>query len=190
MITYINKKSLNRYPEHGVDSSFTTWSNGKHEYFIKLGAPDCSKGWKKFKEKDWIKEEIPNLVKPFTDEQFKEYANKYGLFCAQEFLDTCNYMKARVAYQIFNPPKNKDIWDNPENQLWFQTTFKADLFKFMDGYMIGLGNTYGLDMIKFERHLAYEFKYPINEDGSMSEFMTKTFGQETTDKFRQLFLKT
>lgn len=192
MITYISKKTGERYPEHGAACWFVPrgWSNskGKGEHHIKPGYKDCTKGWKKINPKNWTTEEIPDLAKPFTKEQFKEYANKYGLTCAQEFLDTCDYMKEREAFRMFNPSKNFEIWENPENQLWFKSIFKADLFGFMCGTSMAFANTYALDILKFEKYLAYKFNYPMRDDISMHDFMIKEFGQAVVDKFLGLFM--
>ena len=189
MITFVNKKTGNRYPQNGCCSQF--WvdpERHKKEYFIILGLPDCSKGWKKFNDKHWTNEEIPDLVRPFTREQFREYVNKYGILCAQEFLDCCDYSKPFEARRILNPPQNEEKWEklNP----WFINIFKKDLFYFLDGYCLGLANTYSIDILKFENHLAVEFGYPKYADGSMADFMEKKFGIEVTDKFRKEFFGT
>ena len=171
MMTFVNRKSGVRYPEFGVESWFQNEEDRKKkQYHIKPGNIDCTNGWKKLNLKNWVMEEIPDLAKPFTDDQWREYATKYGTECAQEFLEWCDYSKPSVAYRMFHPPENREIWENPENELWFRATFRTDLSRFMDGYALGLANAYTLDMIKFEKHLAYEFKYPINEDESMKDY--------------------
>ncbi len=180
MITYFSPKTNKRYPEHDCQSSFSV-KMGKLRFFIR------GHGWRNAKKNEWNKEEIPDLKKDYTDDEWREYALKYGSECAQEFLDTCDYMKPTEAFRMFNPPKNKDIWENADNLIWFKDRFRRDMHDFIDGYMLGLGNSYGLDIIKFENHLAYEFSYPMHQDGSMHDFMIKTFGAENTDKFIKLF---
>lgn len=180
MITYLNLKTNQRLPESGCNNGFDV---GKKKYFIR------GKGQLKFKEKEWKRKEIPDLAKPFSDQQFKDYIGQWGIDCAQEFLDCADIVKPIHAYQILNPPKNKEVWENPTILLWFKTLFKRDLFTFMDGYAWALGNSYQFDILKFERHLAFEFHYPKDQDGSISDWMIKTFGQENRDKFVNLFLK-
>ncbi|MEK6878736.1 MAG: hypothetical protein AABY22_03965 [Nanoarchaeota archaeon] len=150
MITYLELKTNKRYPSHGCECGFDE-KNGKLKYFIR------GFGWRTAKKNQFEKQEIPDLIKHFTENEWKEYALQYGIPCAQEFLDSCDYMKPSVAYQIFNPPKNKEVWNNLENQLWFKSIFKSDMNRFICGTSIALGNTYALDILKFENHLAYEF---------------------------------
>jgi hypothetical protein len=193
MITYLSKKTGERYPQCGVASWFKEggWSDSKNkatEHHIKPGYKDCTNGWKKIKVKNWTQEEIPDLEKGFTKERFKEYATKYGLACAQEFLDTCDYMKPMEAFRMFNPTKNAEIWENEENQAWFIAHFKTSLYAFIEGYSYSLANTYSLDILKFEKYLAREFGYPMREDGSMKDFMIEKFGKDVVDKFIILFL--
>lgn len=181
MKTYVNTKTGNRYPEHGCASSFTTWSNGKAEYFIKPGYPECSKGWKKYREKDWSMEEIPDLAKPYTREQWLTYAITYGTPCAQEFLECCDYSKPRSAYRMFHPPTGE--WSK-EVQAWFKATFRADIFNFICGYAMTYGNRYALDVLKFERLLERDWGYPAGADGSMRDFVAKRFGPDSAARLQ------
>lgn len=182
MITFINLKTNKRYPIYGCESSFSEkiWGDPSEieKVFIK------GIGWEKFKPKDWRREEIPDLIKPHTREQWVEYANKYGTICAQEFLETCDYMKPSEAYRIFNPPKNSKLF--VESEVWFKSVFKCSIWDFVCRHMIACCNIYSLDIIKFEKYLAREFNYPMYEDGSMKDFMTKTFGAENSERFEKI----
>jgi hypothetical protein len=137
--------------------------------------------------KNWEKQEIPDLIKPFTKEQFKEYATKYGLACAQEFLECCDYIKPQEAWRMFNPTKNAEIWESNEIQQWFEKTFKTRLFDYIDGFSWSLANTYSIDIIKFEKYLHWEFGYNLKGNESIHNFMIKTFGAEDTEKFKLFF---
>ena len=133
-------------------------------------------------------EEIPNLNKPFTNEQFKEYASKYGVDCAQEFLDCCDYGKPIAAYQIINPPKFSEIWDNPKINLWFKSVFGKELIYFSSGILLYTNNVYSFDLFKFESYLSRHFKYHPYSDVSIRDFMVKIFGGKNVDEFERLFL--
>jgi hypothetical protein len=201
MKTFVNKKTGNRYPESGVVSWFhPAWSQKlrgdsaqvsskvRWEHHIKPGYPECTHGWKTLKKKEWSEEDIPDLEEPFTKEQWLAYADKYGDMCAMQFLNTCAYMKPREAFRLRHPPKNEEKWYDPDTTAWFKRIFKREHNDFLDGYLMWYGNTYSLDILKFENHLAREFGYPMHEDGSMKDFMIKTFGEAETDKFELLFL--
>lgn len=85
-----------------------------------------------------------------------------------------------------NPPKNKEVWE--ANEVWFRSIFDAPLFRFLDGFSLSFGNTYTIDILRFEKHLimgGYDPK--INE--SMRDFITRTYGQEVTNHFSEIFLK-
>jgi hypothetical protein len=79
MNTYLHIKSSNRYPVSGVASWFRENSGGKWEYHIKPYYPQVSNGWKKMKMTDWLCEIIPDLPKPFTKQQWLDYAKQYGV---------------------------------------------------------------------------------------------------------------
>lgn len=189
MITYLEIQTNKRFPAIGCESHFSekTKENNKGENVIKLEYFIRGQGWKNAKKNQFKAEEIPDLNKDYTKQEWIEYSKLYGIFCAQEFINTCDYMKPREAWRMTNPTKNAETWDNPEIQLWFKTTFDRELNHFIDGYVWGLANSYQIDMIKFENHLAYEFNYPKDADGSMADFMTQKFGQETTEKFQNTF---
>ncbi len=179
MKTFLNIKTNQRLPEHGCNNVFDF---EKNKYFIR------GKGWLKLKKKEWQEEEIPDLNKNYTNQEWRDYAIKYGTDCAQEFLETCDYMKPSMAYRMFNPPKNQETWENDGVNQWFKTVFNRELSFFIDGYLLGLANCYSLDILKFEKFLAYEFGYPKDQDGSMNDFMVSRFGKETVDKFLDIFI--
>ncbi len=187
MVTFIHLKSGTRYPEYGCACwMFQQWSNNSHtwEHHIKPGYPHCTNGWKKADLKDWVGEIIPDLQKPFTDEQFREYAKQYGVIVAQEFLDCCSYYKPTMASNILNPSKTKKIWE--EHHDWFRRTFKCAVWAFAEPLLITLGNIYSFDIIKFERFLTTQFRYNPNSDESMSDFMKRHFGTNVEARFRRL----
>ena len=185
MKTYIHIKSGSRYPEHGCVSWFTQWSNGKWEHHIKPGYPQCTNGWKKLKATEWLGEVIPDLPKPFTKQQWLDYAKQYGSACAQEFFDCCDYSKPSEASRMFLPPPiNETLWN--ESEAWFQATFKRDLHCFMDAIQFHYGNEYSLDILKFEKHLASEFNYPMHKDGSIRDFLTVNFSNDIAEKVYNL----
>lgn len=178
MKTYIHLKTGTRFPNSGWYSAFDVKPTGRSKYFVKFGHKLCSKGWQTFKKKEWREETIPDLEKPFTREQWVTYAKLYGDECAMGFLECCEMMKPSGAYRMHHPPKNEEQWNDPNLRAWFRKTFKAGLWDFLDGYMYGLANECSLDILKFERHLECEFKYPSRGDGSMREFMEKTFSEK------------
>ena len=184
MKTYVHLPTGERYPEHGCQNTFQwegwSGSRGKAEMFKR------GKGWFRIKPKEWVGEVIPDLPEGYTREQWLEYAKTYGVLCAQEQLDCCDYMKPTKAFQMFNPPANEEKWKAAAD--WFKSVFKTEIWRFIDGLMLGMGNTYSIDIFKFERHLANEFNYPMHKDGSIHDFMVAKFGQEETDRFRSLFL--
>lgn len=190
MKTYVSKATGERYPEHGCASWFTSFSThkGRMQVHIKPGYKDCTNGWKMFKPKQWTEEIIPDLPKPYTDAEWKEYALKYGKTCAQEFLECCDYSKPSVAHRMLNPPKGHETWDDPANNLWFESVFKMPLIRFAEPRLLYLLNTYSFDIIRFEQALVSKFKYNPNAEESLKHFMTRTFGQAVTKKFMQLFL--
>ena len=187
MKTYVHLKTNTRFPEHGWYSGFDVKPEGRSKVFIKLGHPLCTKGWTTFKKKEWREEDIPDLAEPFTREQWLAYAEQYGDECAMEFLPCCDMMKPSEAYRMHHPPQGSEAWDNVDNQRWFRKVFKADLWSFIDRAMYGVGNMCSIDILKFEKHLAYAFKYPMHADGSMHDFMVKTFGETYTVRFCALF---
>ena len=123
------------------------------------------------------------MTKPFTDAQWKEYADKYGVIVAQEFFDCCDYSKPMAARQILTPATG----DWPEEiRAWFKATFRQPVDRFICGMSWAYANHYSIDILKFERYLEREFGYPSRQDGSMRDFMVKTFGQAATDKFQSM----
>jgi len=184
MNTFVHTKSGNRYPQSGCACWFRT-DSPKPEVFIKPGYAECTKGWKRMKLKEWREETIPDLAKPFTRQQFIDYAKQYGVTCAQEFLDCCDYSKPSSAYQLINPPNNEPEWTAAA--AWFQGMFGCPIWQFTDGLMLGMANTYSFDVIRFEKYLATKFDYPMHKDGSMKDFMIAKFGKPTVDKFAGLF---
>lgn len=170
MKTFINKKSSNRYPEFGSGISFRV-----KEYFIRIGFPDCSHGSKKFKTKDWIQEEIPDLIKPFTDEQFREYAKQYGVFCAMQFLECCDYIKYSAAMDIIYPPEGQ--WDEVLYQK-FQTIFGDNLKRYIEKLSYHFARKIVFDVIQFEKLLMEKHGYKPDTNQSMREFCEKKFGEK------------
>lgn len=183
MKTYLNTKTGGRFPEHGSQSSFATWSNGRFEHHIKPGTPECTKGWKKV-GKEWNAETIPDLEKPFTREQWIAYADQYGDACAMEFLDCCDYSKPLFAYQLRNPPKGEKEWN--EARAWFQSVFRWPLDRFIDGTLWAFGNRFSFDVLKFEKFLASHFEYKPNGGQSIRDFLTEKFSAETSNKIADL----
>lgn len=191
MNTFVNLKTGRRLPQHGCWNWFTpAWNKkaraaGKWDYHIKPG-PDCTNGWKSCNLKIWRQEEIPDLQKPFTNEQFKEYAGKYGLECAQEFLECCDYMKPHFARRILTPMKNVP---GPEAQAFFEDTFGVSCMRFAVPLIDAFMDTYSFDILAFEKFLISRFGYPAHKDGSMSDFIKGKFGPDADSKFREYFLK-
>ena len=144
-------------------------------------------GWKPIKPRDWVGEVIPDLPKDYARQDWLDYAEKYGVECAQEHLPTCDYMKPSEAYRMFHPPLYQNVWEKELD--WFKATFQRNLWSFLDGLAYNIGNACYLDILKFERFLISEHQYPAEQDGSIKDFMTKTFGPETTEKFTNLFMK-
>ncbi|SRR3990167_1954768 len=174
MITYLNVKTGVRYPEYGCLSSFS-----EKKFFIR------GFGSRKFKPKEWKKEEIPDLAENYTEEQWITYTNEYGTNCSQEFLRCCDYIKPQEAYRILNSPKNKQKWI--ELSHWFKSVFGTDFSSFIDGHCLVLANTYQIDILKFEKYLINKFDY--SGDSSMKDFMVKKFGKDNVDKFSSMLLK-
>lgn len=195
MKTFVHIKSGNRYPQHGCICWFHEggWGNKKvdkdgkpiWEHHIKPGYEQCTNGWKRMKMNQWRQEDIPDLVEPYTDEQWKEYAKTYGTNVAQEFLKCCDYSKPSVAYRMFNPSANEDLWQ--EYSVWFKGVFGVNIWPFADGMMLSYGNTYSLDVLRFEKYLERNHGYRPQDEGSMNDFMVGKFGQQTVDAFRKLF---
>ena len=183
MNTFINIKTGNRFPANGCFGTFSV-DKPKPEHFIRPGYPECTNGWKRFKPTEWRQEEIPDLAKPFTREQFREYAAQYGVTCAQEFLDSCDYCKPRAAYQMIHPPRNEELWN--AEAAWFKATFEKDLMAFVDPLLLEMGNVYSMDILKFEKWLASWHGYQMHQPGSIKDFMTVKFGQENTERFVKL----
>ena len=185
MKTYLHLKSGNRYPEHGCGCWFakSSYNKGKLQHHIKPGYPQCTNGWKTVKLKEWQIEEIPDLAKPFTHDQFKDYVRQYGVICAQEFLECCDYSKPTFAQQILNPPTGN--W-SLETREWFESIFESSIDTFICGYSMMLCNHYAIDILKFERHLFNWFNYPRDKDGSMRDFIAQRFGQPNADRFAAL----
>lgn len=176
MNTYIHTKTGKRYPENGYEC-VTPSLNGR--LWVR-GRGELSK-----KESKLYKSEaIPDLEKPFTREQFIAYVAKYGMRCAQEFLECADICKSSYAYRIINHPKNQELWE--KEAAWFQTVFHRSLWDFMDRLMISMGNIYSLDVLHIEKHLQNEFSYPIDEDGSLSDFITTRFGADVAARVRAL----
>lgn len=160
----------------------TNFEGGRAEVFIH------GIGWTKYSAKKFAAtftaEEIPDLVKPFTDQQFIDYANKHGVECAQEFLDSCDYYKPRAAQEILNPPKNIP---STADQLWFKATFNTEPMNILDGYLWSFGNRFSIDVLKFERLLT-KFGYDPKSNTSMNDFISSKFGVEACNKIRTTFL--
>ena len=191
MKTFINTKTGRRLPQHGCWNWFNpAWNDkaraaGKWDYHIKPG-PDCTKGWKPCNLKIWKQEEIPDLKEPFTDDQFKEYAGKYGLDCAQEFLGCCDLMKPHFARRILTPLKNIP---SPEAKAFFQEAFGRSCMTFAVPMIDMILDTYSFDILAFEKFLVSHFRYPAHKNGSMLDFIKRKFGLDAESKFRKYFLE-
>lgn len=168
--TYVNVKTNQRFPaDHGCETSFS-WNDRKAEMFLR------GKGWLNIKPKEWVGETIPDLPKDFTREQWVEYHNKYGVFCAQELLSCCDYMKPTEAYRMLNPPSNKDAWELHSEA--FQGIFKYPLSYFTDLKTYVFANAYSFDILKFEDFLCKQHGYNKDSDEeSIRDFVAKKFGE-------------
>jgi len=119
MKTYVNIKTGNRFPEHGCaftidDTIKVKWVNGERiethivKHHIKPPYPECTQGWKKFNPKQWKIEEIPDftghkpimLEDPSLAKEWIEYAKKWGVIVAQEFLECCDMAKPDWANSL------------------------------------------------------------------------------------------
>lgn len=183
MKTYVHIKSGKRVPALGCITIFSEGNNGKMEVFVR------GEGAKKFTRSSFDKkfrfEEIPDLAKPFTDDQFREYAKTYGVECAQEFLECCDYSKPTWARKIINPPTGvpSDV-----HQAWFQKTFGVTAMSMSCAFSWLYGNHYILDPIRFEKVLT-RFGYDMDSNESMNDFIARKFGEGAQKIIREEFLK-
>src|SRR6266436_7106573 len=136
MKTFVNKFTRERLPEHGCAHSFNirekrSTKNGQPHVKTTLEIFEQGLGWRKDKLKNWNQEEIPdfdgpvpNPNSPATDAApWKEYAARYGITCAREFLGCCDYIKPTWAFQILNPPEAQPT---AVARAWFESTFGVD----------------------------------------------------------------
>lgn len=183
MKTYVAKKTGTRFPANGCMSHFTI-KGDKMEYFIRLGHPECSKGWKKARKKQFVLEEIPDLPKGFTVEQFKEYAGKYGVDCAQEFLTCCDYSKPFAAWEILNPPVCK--WNGADEE-WFQQVFGFNIERVCEPSIGMVFNRKVMDVIALEKAFMRYHGYNPNDAISMADFVTAKFGADACKRIQTMF---
>jgi len=201
MKTFVSKATGERFPEHGCDNSF--WAREKHcikngqsvrktilEVFLR------GRGTRKDKLENWLQEEIPDFTGPVPNPNaaetdaaaWKEYAGKYGVACAQEFLECCDYMKPTWALQILNPPGTQIT---PAARAWFKSLFGADPLSLAVPVLMQFLNEYSFDILAFERLLNRRFGYPKDKDGvSIKSFITEKWGRQVCAYFEEHFLKT
>lgn len=178
MKTFYHIPTSTYYPEHGCVCGFDvkTLKNGKikGKWFLK------GKGWMPMKMKDWRQEEIEDLIKPCSIDDWREYAKKYGVYVAQEFLDTCDYMKPWQAYDYLNPDPNEP---NTECRDWFISIFECDPMDFENSRIKVSTHKYSFDILKFEDYLVKKFDYSKNSTISISDFMKMRWGKEVEERF-------
>lgn len=58
----------------------------------------------------------------------------------------------------------------------FQTYFHQDLRTYVDSIIAAQGR-FSFDVVKFDDHICLQYGYNTNEDGALSEFIEKRFGQ-------------
>ncbi len=151
MKTYTDKDGQ-RYPEYGCNCHIRVdrRTNQVVEVFIR------GKGWRKVKKSEkFTCEEIPDLAKPFTDDEFRAYAEKYGVECAQEFLLCCDMMKPHQAHEIMHPDPRKPT---AEEQKDFQELFGVSVFRFQDA-LTSMFHMWTFDILRFDQwmHTSTDF---------------------------------
>jgi hypothetical protein len=174
MKTWVNIKTGVRYPERGCNCGFEP-KKTRMKYFIR------GTGWLSSPLSHWRYDEIPDLPREHTVAQFREYAAQYGVACAQEFLPCCDYSKPSWAALRLSPEYPDDACT-----AWFTKAFGTSPHDFA----ISIAAVFGrwlFDIVAFEEFLAKRWGYPKDADGSMHDFMIKTFGVEVTEKFQQQF---
>lgn len=188
MKAYYNKLEKKYYPEHGWSNWIWTENGVITKIFIR------GIGWKKVTKSqlnNWEALEIPDLdiaqVHPAElsvedVEKFKAYTEKYGVTCSQEFMWTCDIMKATEAHNILTFPITTD------DQKWFLDTFKSSIKKFRCPLMAVLGR-WSFDVVSFESYLQDKFGYVCDSVVQMSraQFCDLYFGQGTADRLEKLF---
>ena len=139
-------------------------------------------GWKRAKKNEFHEEEIPDLQKPFTEDQFRAYAKQYGIQCAREFLNCCDYMKPRYAWNIMHPDPHAPT---PEEIAEFNRIFETNLHQFSCSlaWMFGI---WGFDIIRFEQYLAEKFQYDPKADQSIAEFIRLRWGEAAENLVKNL----
>jgi len=177
MKTFVNVKTGERLPEHGCENSF--WDDrGKFKLFIR------GIGWKPAKRANWREEVVEDLPEGFTNAQFREYAKKYGVACAQEFQPCCDMMKPTFARFHLDPDTPSE-----DTYAWFERTFGRSLRLYEDSVMFSLAGKFVFDVIKFEQFLAGKGYDPNSDNMSMSDFVTGTYGKEVTDRIHADLLR-
>lgn len=204
MKTFVNLKTGNRYPEHGINSWFweretSGWKKGewvksvKFQYHIKPGTPECTNGWKKFNPKQWRIEEIPDFMgyhpSPFDPDEkskeWKEYAEKYGVICAQQFLDCCDMVKPDWASEILTPIVNRPSWEDRE---WFKSLFGEDPMIYAQPLLKLFTRRFSFDILAFEKNLKRNFGYDPESNMSMAQFIDDKWGVGSAERFRKVIL--
>jgi hypothetical protein len=184
MKTWIHLPTGKRYPEWGY-GNYLEIRDGQ---VLRLNR-------KKQKAKDWQFEEIPDL-RDKTKRQyierhnrqdckdFREYAAKYGVEVAQEFLSCADICKYTFSHHIMNPR----FTDEQED--WFEKTFEATLDSMLESLSWVLGRQ-SLDVLKLEKLLAEKYGYTglnyQNAGQSMVQFIDLKWGKGTADKVKELF---
>ncbi len=168
MKTIVNAKGVRR-PEYGCQAGFRI--NDKtglvHEYFIR------GQGWKRAQKSDkFVREEIPDLAKPFTHDQFRAYANQYGVECAQEFLECCDMMKPHQANEIMTPDPRKP---SAAEQQDFKELFSESVFKFQDA-LTSMFHYWSFDILKFDLWMHSQSFFVYDESKSCRDNVVTNFG--------------
>ena len=203
MKTYVNIKTGNRYPEYGCDSWFmddtkTKWDDGEQiithnlKYHIKSGHDESTDGWKKFNPKQWKEETIPDFTgyaptpfdHPDKAKEWKEYAAKWGVMVAMEFLSCCDMTKPDWASDIINPIENIPSWEDRE---WFKSIFGEDPLMFAQPLLQLFTRRFSFDILAFEKKLN-SFGYDPKSDISMAQFIDDKWGEGTAKRFREMVL--
>ncbi len=142
-----------------------------------------TKNWEKA-NKEFILEEIPDLPKDFTDEQFKEYGLKYGVWVAGCFLQCADICKYTHAYNRIYPDPNGPTKE--ESKLFFDT-FGVDVKRFHCSIFWAFGK-WGFDVIRFDEFLKKEFSYD-ETNKSISAFLLEKWGKGVQELIKRLISK-
>jgi hypothetical protein len=210
MKTWVSKKTGMRYSDCGWMSWFRTTRRTirrrpagtgyaeveRHEHFIRPGAPDCTRGWKKLNLKQWTMEDVPTFQgycptlddPPEKTAPWRAYVDQVGVFVAMDVLPCCDAFKESWARQILRPPTGLPT---PEEIIRFRAAFNIDPTWLWEKHSRLLcPDSYVFDLLRFEEHLRTQFCYNPDGTESIRDFIVRRWSVSIANLVEKLIAPT